>query len=1296
MDPTHTHTIARLFLRLLIALSLFSLSASAATLTVTDLSDQPAAPTAGTLRKAIADATPGDTIDFAPGLTGKITLGGAELLLDKDLTITGSGAGSLEISGNQQSRVFSIAVGATVNVSGVTVSHGQGQSSADGGGILNRGNLTVTACSFLSNTAGAGLAGVDSGPVHGPFPDLGSPGKNGGALANASGATLTVAGCYFESNLAGPGGLGGLQGSTNTGQRGGDGGAGGAIANFSSLANAVQISDTEFASNRAGRGGNTPGAIAGLLSTGGRGGALYSESGGLTITGSTFAYNSSGDGGSGAAGTVVGNTGSGGALALVGGTTNLTNCTLYANQASSTLFFAPHQPQVGGYGGGIYSTANLALTSCTFSYNGPGFGVQPGLGAAIYQSGSPASLRNTIISSGGQSGSFISLGHNLVPGSTGIAGFDGGQGDLIATPSFGTPFPGFGNHGGPTETLVLQPGSPGIDAGDDSLTGTDQRGYARLAGAHVDIGAVETVPTIIGFTVAQSTAEETVGVFHVQLTRSGDLTTNASITYTFLWGTTVLNAGNNDFDTNPGGLNFAPGESTKDLLVTIANDTEVEPDESFQIALAASPGVLLGPIANHAVTIHSDDLPLPGVIAFAQTSSTVSETAGTASLVIVRAGGTAAGATVQYATTAGTAVEGSDYTGTSGALTFGDGETQKSITIPITNDPLVENDETFTVTLSAPGGGASLGAFLTHTVTIHSDDVAPPSGVISLAPGPASLPEGTDVFGFMVVRTANITVEETVQYAATGGTATEGSDFTATHGTLTFAPFETQKFFSVPLLDDAVVEADETFTVTLSSPGGGATLGASTTQTVAIQNDDHVSLALARDVVTVREDAGVASVGIQLTGTSQLPVTVQFATGQYQSGGGIAVAGTDFQSVTTTLTFAPGETSKNVSVPILDNADRDGTRSFFVVLSSPSSGATLAPLFAGVVTITDDESQPSLTKTGYHGFARRTDAPGWGGLVVNTTAPGALTGTLQIENHVYRLAGTVTDHGKFTTTLRLVANRGPQYPLTLTFSGDNTALTGTFTGPSGASYDLTAERDLVGTSAAPVPPTGRYTAQLSADLGGPVRGYLAAEVLATGQVNLTGVLPDTTPFTQTSWVSNSGKVTIFKPLYAGGHGYLIGLAPMAPGSGVITFTSDLTWRKPKALRGLYPDGFADVPVQVAGARYVKRLNHPALNDFDATLGVGYVDFSGGELSASFTSTLRLLPTRAVVTLPNPTRTTLTVNPTTGVISGSFLHSDGHRRIFKGACVQLTGQDLAAGAFPGVTTAGTFELAAGSP
>src|SRR5947209_4303685 len=128
----------------------------------------------------------------------------------------------------------------------------------------------------------------------------------------------------------------------------------------------------------------------------------------------------------------------------------------------------------------------------------------------------------------------------------------------------------------------------------------------------------------------------------------------------------------------------------------------------------------------------------PTKILFTSATFSVSENAGNAIVNVRRNGNTNGSSSVYCQTSDGTAIAGSNYTATSGVLSFGVGETSKSITIPIIDDTFFNGDKTFTVTLSNPSG-ATLISPSTATVTIVESDVLScvtvPSGLISWWPG---------------------------------------------------------------------------------------------------------------------------------------------------------------------------------------------------------------------------------------------------------------------------------------------------------------------------------------------------------------------------------------------------------------------------------------------------------------------------------------------------------------------------------------------------------------------------------
>ncbi|MGF1470318.1 MAG: choice-of-anchor Q domain-containing protein [Rubrobacteraceae bacterium] len=214
--------------------------AAAASFTVTNTNDSGP----GSLRNAIdqANTTVGtDTIEFAAGLSGTIPLTGGQLSITDDVEIEGPGPDQLSVSGTNSSRVFFLNSGVTVGISGLTITGGDGVSS--GGGIENRGPLTLTDSVVTGNSAGDNGGGINNG-----FGGIltveestisGNTAADGGGIANSRG-TLTVASSTISGNTVGSfgggilnGGLTEISDSTISGNTSGV--FGGGIATFGTL-----------------------------------------------------------------------------------------------------------------------------------------------------------------------------------------------------------------------------------------------------------------------------------------------------------------------------------------------------------------------------------------------------------------------------------------------------------------------------------------------------------------------------------------------------------------------------------------------------------------------------------------------------------------------------------------------------------------------------------------------------------------------------------------------------------------------------------------------------------------------------------------------------------------------------------------------------------------------------------------------------------------------------------------------------------------------------------------------------
>src|SRR5262249_30236573 len=145
-----------------------------------------------------------DTIDFALNYPATITLTSGELLLDKSLTIKGPGAPFLKVSGNHTSRVFNVALGTTVALSGLTIADGHG-GGIDNGGTLTISNSTVAdnaAANFGGRIANAGTLTIINSTVAGNVSGDQTSGisTSAGGIANAG--TLTIINSTVSGNSA--------------------------------------------------------------------------------------------------------------------------------------------------------------------------------------------------------------------------------------------------------------------------------------------------------------------------------------------------------------------------------------------------------------------------------------------------------------------------------------------------------------------------------------------------------------------------------------------------------------------------------------------------------------------------------------------------------------------------------------------------------------------------------------------------------------------------------------------------------------------------------------------------------------------------------------------------------------------------------------------------------------------------------------------------------------------------------------------------------------------------------------
>jgi hypothetical protein len=193
-----------------------------------------------------------------------------------------------------------------------------------------------------------------------------------------------------------------------------------------------------------------------------------------------------------------------------------------------------------------------------------------------------------------------------------------------------------------------------------------------------------------------------------------------------------------------------------------------------------------------------------------------------------------------------------------------------------------------------------------------------------------------------VTRTGDITGTASVDYATTNDTALSPQDYTASSGTLNFAPGETFKTLSIPLTNDEIPEDAEAFNLTLSNVMGAASLSDPATASISIVDDDLAFVQFSSSDANLSEAAGSPGVVVTRSGNMAGAGTVNYATSDTAGASNcnvvnhVASSRCDYITTVGTLHFAPGETSKSISIPVIDDSYAEGGEGLTLTLSNPT------------------------------------------------------------------------------------------------------------------------------------------------------------------------------------------------------------------------------------------------------------------------------------------------------------------------------------------------------------------------
>ena len=404
-----------------------------------------------------------------------------------------------------------------------------------------------------------------------------------------------------------------------------------------------------------------------------------------------------------------------------------------------------------------------------------------------------------------------------------------------------------------------------------------------------------------------------------------------------------------DYVATSGTLSFQPGITRQTIEVVTREDQTVESQEGFKVELSVPSGATVEDDSGTATIIDDDVVGGLPTLTIAD-APPVSE-GGTAGFVVTLSPASEQVAIVSYGTADGTAVEGLDYTSTTGTLRFEPGDTTRTIQVQVLDDETLEETETFTVALHSPAGATLADGTGTGTITDNDEGRLPALSIGDAVP----LTEG-ETATFPVTLSAASEQVVTVSYDTADGTAMADSDYTAKSGTLSFDPGTTRQTIEIVTREDQTAESEEGFIVMLSAPTG-ATL-ADDTGAATIIDDDIVG---GLPTLTIADAAPVSEGEIAEFVVTLSPASEQVAIVSYGTADGTAVEDVDYTSTTGTLRFEPGDTTRTIQVQVLDDDTLEETEDFSVELHSPA-GATLAD-DSGSGTIVDDDGGGGVLPT---------------------------------------------------------------------------------------------------------------------------------------------------------------------------------------------------------------------------------------------------------------------------------------------------------------------------------------------
>jgi hypothetical protein len=441
-----------------------------------------------------------------------------------------------------------------------------------------------------------------------------------------------------------------------------------------------------------------------------------------------------------------------------------------------------------------------------------------------------------------------------------------------------------------------------------------------------------------------SVNEDGTPVTAVTVNRTGGSFGEVSATISLSDGTAT--AGNDYINTSIT-VTFANGETSKTVTISINNDTVYEPTETVNLTLSnPTNGATLGTQTTAVLNLIDNDA-VAGVLSFSNATYNINENGTPVTQVTInRTGGSDGAISTQILLTNGTATAGSDYVATPITVNFANGETSKTVNIPIINDTVLENTETINLTLANATGGATIDNAQKNAIVNILDDDFKPTLTVNI--NTQQVTEGNTIQG-TITRNTDTTEPLTVTLVNS-----DNSQITVPN-TVTIPAGANSVNFNITAVDDTLIELPKNYNIIASASGF-----VSSSNTVAVIDNDGVILTLNILPPSQGGSGGIAENGGKVIATitrnivTNTPLEVQLSSSD-----------TTEATVPSSVIIAANQASATFEIQGVDDTILDGTQAVLITAKPTYTGTSLT-VDAGQATanlnVTDNES-PSLTLT---------------------------------------------------------------------------------------------------------------------------------------------------------------------------------------------------------------------------------------------------------------------------------------------------------------------------------------------